>query len=45
MNFAREISDRVIFMADGKIVEDGTPEELFENTKNQRAADFIKKIL
>ncbi|SHJ72625.1 polar amino acid transport system ATP-binding protein [Dethiosulfatibacter aminovorans DSM 17477] len=45
MNFAREISDRVIFMADGKIVEDGTPQELFENTKNKRAADFIKKIL
>lgn len=45
MNFAREISDRVIFMDDGKIIEDGTPKELFENTQNKRAADFIKKIL
>lgn len=45
MNFAKEISDRVLFMDKGEIIEDGTPEELFENTKNKRAAEFIKKIL
>jgi ABC-type polar amino acid transport system ATPase subunit len=45
MNFAKEISDRVIFMDEGKIIEDGTPKEIFENTQNKRTAEFIKKIL
>ncbi len=45
MGFAREVADRVIFMADGGIVEEGTPEEIFGAPKNQRTADFLKKVL
>lgn len=45
MGFAREVADRVIFMADGSIVEEGTPEEIFGAPKNQRTADFLKKVL
>ena len=45
MNFAKEISDRVLFMDHGEIIEDGTPVNLFENTINQRDQQFIKKIL
>lgn len=45
MGFAREVADRVIFMADGSVVEEGTPEEIFGAPKNQRTADFLKKVL
>ena len=45
MGFAREVSDRVIFMADGVIVEDGTPEQIFEQTQEQRTKDFLSKVL
>ncbi len=45
MNFAENISDRVIFMADGHIVEEGSPEEVFENTREQRTKDFLSKVL
>ncbi|MFX3849719.1 glutamine ABC transporter ATP-binding protein GlnQ, partial [Streptococcus suis] len=40
MGFAREVADRVIFMEGGVIVEDGTPEEVFEHTKEERSKDF-----
>ena len=45
MGFARRAADRVLFMADGAIVEDGTPEEFFTNPKTDRAKDFLGKIL
>ncbi|TAH54417.1 MAG: amino acid ABC transporter ATP-binding protein, partial [Sphaerochaeta sp.] len=43
MNFARDISDRVIFMDDGLIVEEGSPQELFVNPKNQRTKRFLQR--
>ncbi|KYO64095.1 amino acid ABC transporter ATP-binding protein [Thermovenabulum gondwanense] len=45
MAFAREVGDRVIFMDEGVIVEEGTPDEIFENPKNQRTKEFLSKIL
>lgn len=42
MNFAREIADKVIFMADGLIEEQGTPEEVFENPQSERTREFLK---
>ncbi|MHC1682630.1 MAG: amino acid ABC transporter ATP-binding protein [Clostridiaceae bacterium] len=45
MEFAREVSDRVIFMADGYIVEEGKPEEIFTNPKNQRTRTFLGRIV
>lgn len=45
MGFARKAADRVLFMADGAIVEDSTPEEFFANPKTERAKDFLGKIL
>ena len=45
MGFAREVSDRVIFLDGGYIIEEGTPEEIFSNPKNQRTIDFLNKIL
>ena len=45
MNFAREISDRVIFMEDGKIVEDGHPDKIFVNPEHPRIKIFLDKIL
>ncbi|HEM4282009.1 TPA: amino acid ABC transporter ATP-binding protein [Streptococcus suis] len=45
MGFAREVADRVIFMDGGVIVEDGTPEEVFEHTKEERTKDFLSKVL
>jgi len=45
MGFARRAADRVLFMADGAIVEDDTPEEFFTNPKTDRAKDFLGKIL
>ncbi len=44
MNFARRVADRVIFMADGQIVETGTPDEFFDNPKTDRARDFLNSI-
>ena len=44
MAFAKEISDRVIFMSDGKIVEDGTPSEIFDNPKNERTKSFLQRF-
>jgi len=45
MGFAKEVSDRVIFMDGGYIVEEGTPEEIFTNPKNARTIDFLNKVL
>lgn len=45
MGFAREVGDRVLFMDEGKILEEGKPEELFVNAKNPRTAAFLSKIL
>ncbi len=45
MGFARTAADRVIFMADGRIVEENTPEEFFTNPQSDRAKDFLSKIL
>ena len=45
MGFAKEVGDRVIFMDGGKIIEQGTPDELFNSPKNTRTQDFLKKIL
>nr|WP_231782252.1 MULTISPECIES: amino acid ABC transporter ATP-binding protein [unclassified Olsenella] len=44
MNFARRVSDRVVFMADGQIVEEGSPAEFFDHPKSQRARDFLDSI-
>jgi glutamate transport system ATP-binding protein len=45
MGFARKAAGRVLFMADGEIVEEATPEDFFERTKSPRAKDFLSKIL
>ena len=45
MNFAREVSDRVIFMADGVIQEEGTPEQIFNNPQNARTKAFLENML
>jgi polar amino acid transport system ATP-binding protein len=45
MGFAREVADRVIFMADGIVQEDATPEEIFTNPQNSRTQDFLSKVL
>ncbi len=44
MNFARRVADRVVFMADGVIVEEGSPEEFFDHPDSQRARDFLDSI-
>ena len=45
MAFARNVADRIIFMADGKIIEEGTPDEFFTNTKNLRTKMFLKNYI
>ena len=45
MGFAKEVADRVIFMHDGVIAEEGTPEEVFNNPKNPRCKEFLSKVL
>ncbi|WP_163338619.1 amino acid ABC transporter ATP-binding protein [Desulfopila sp. IMCC35008] len=45
MGFAREVADRVIFMDDGNLVEQNSPEEFFHNPQNRRTQDFLSKIL
>ena len=45
MGFAREVGSRVLFMADGKLLEQGTPKEIFENPQNPRLKDFLAKVL
>ena len=45
MRFAEEVSDRILFIADGNILEDGTPEQVFHNPRHPRLQDFLKKVL
>ena len=45
MGFAREVADRVLFIDDGVILEEGTPEEIFDNPKHPRTIDFLGKVL
>ena len=45
MGLAREVADRVLFMDEGKIVEEGTPQEIFGDPKEQRTKDFLNKVL
>jgi polar amino acid transport system ATP-binding protein len=45
MGFAREVGDRVLFFDAGRIVEEGTPEQLFNAPKEQRTRDFLEKVL
>ena len=45
MGFAREVGSRVLFLADGKLVEEGTPRDIFENPQSPRLKDFLSKVL
>ena len=45
MGFARSVADRIVFMADGQIIEEGTPERFFTNPKNERVRQFLSKIV
>ena len=45
MGFAKEVRDRILFMDKGRIIEEGTPEEIFQNPKNSRTKDFLSKVL
>ena len=44
IGFAKNVSDRIMFMADGVVVEEGTPEEVIDNPKNERTRAFLSKI-
>lgn len=45
MHFAKDVSDKVVFMADGIVAESGTPNEIFETPKNERTKQFLKRVL
>ena len=45
MGFAREVGNRVLFMADGKLLEEGPPQQIFGNPQNMRLQDFLSKVL
>jgi len=45
MGFAKEVANRVIFLDQGRIVEEGTPKEIFEHPKEERTIEFLSKIL
>ncbi|KRL39145.1 amino acid ABC transporter ATP-binding protein [Liquorilactobacillus uvarum] len=45
MGFAKEVADRVVFMADGKVMEEGKPEEVFDNPQNERTKTFLEKVI
>ena len=45
MGFAREVGDRVLFMDDGKVLEEGTPAQIFGSPKEKRTQDFLSKLL
>ena len=45
MGFAREVANHVMFMADGKLLEEGSPEEIFTNPQHPRLKDFLAKVL
>ena len=44
MSFAKEIADRIIFMDDGRIIEEGTPEDIFSNPQNERTKRFLERF-
>ena len=44
MRFAREVADKVVFMSDGVIAEQGTPQDVFDNPKNERTKQFLQSI-
>ena len=45
MGFAREVADRVLFIDEGIVMEEGTPEEIFSNPQNERTKSFLSKVL
>lgn len=45
MGFAKDVSDKVIFMADGVVVESGTPNEIFEHPQHERIQNFLSRVL
>ena len=45
MGFAREVADRVVFMADAQVLEEGTPQEVFSNPKSEKCRSFLNRIL
>ncbi|MEE5987505.1 amino acid ABC transporter ATP-binding protein [Ligilactobacillus equi] len=45
MGFAKEVADRVVFMADGYVVEEGTPEEVFDHPQHERTKSFLEKVI
>ena len=45
MGFAREVGNRVLFMADGRLLEEGSPEEIFKYPQHPRLKDFLSKVL
>lgn len=45
MGFARQVADRIVFMSEGRIVEEGSPDEIFDNTKEERTKDFLARVL
>ena len=45
MGFAREVADRVVFMADGMILEEGVPKDLFDHPQNEKAISFLRSVL
>jgi ABC-type polar amino acid transport system ATPase subunit len=45
MGFAREVGNRVLFMDEGKLVEEGSPEQIFNHPQNPRLQDFLSKVL
>jgi len=45
MGFARDVADRIVFMADGIIMEEGTPQQMFSTPKNERTKQFLQSIL
>lgn len=45
MGFAREVGSRVLFMADGKLIEQGSPEQIFTNPQSPRLKDFLSRVL
>ena len=45
MGFAREVGNRVLFMADGKLLEQGSPSDIFEHPQHPRLQDFLSKVL
>ena len=45
MGFAKEVGNRVLFMADGKLLEEGTPAEIFDHPKHERLKEFLAKVL